>query len=75
MSRLIALNPDLATRLIGDLSMRSFFENLAAQRARRAKAAQIERELSAYSDRDLDDIRVARSDIPAIARGEDVSRG
>lgn len=35
---------------------------------RRARAAQVWRELDAYTDRELADLGLSRSDIPAIAR-------
>ena len=37
---------------------------------RRRNRLRIQRELMAYSDRELADVGVSRSDIPAIARGE-----
>ena len=38
-------------------------------RAQRRKAARIARELHTYTDRELADLRLSRSDIPAIASG------
>ena len=39
------------------------------QRAvRRARAAQVRRELDAYTDRELADLGLSRSDIPGLAR-------
>jgi uncharacterized protein YjiS (DUF1127 family) len=41
---------------------------LEAARAERRELRRIRRELAAYDDRDLDDLGIRRSDIPALAR-------
>ncbi len=43
---------------------------LRTEEAKRANQTRIHRELMAYSDAELQDIGVCRSDIPVIARGE-----
>ncbi len=44
-------------------------ERLAAYRAEQAHRSLIARELAAYSDRDLCDLGISRSDVPAIVNG------
>lgn len=48
--------------------LREIATGLRAARARRAEAARVRRELASYSDRELADLGISRSDIDAIAR-------
>lgn len=43
-------------------------EHWRHEKARRASAAQVRRELEAHTDRELADLGLSRADIPAIAR-------
>jgi uncharacterized protein YjiS (DUF1127 family) len=44
-------------------------QRLAGWRQARRERAQMTRELLSYSDRELDDLAISRSDIPAIVAG------
>ena len=46
------------------------FERIEAWRARRRQAARIAFELNCYSERELADLGLTRSDIPLVARGD-----
>lgn len=47
---------------------------LRAWRRERRHWRRVRRELMAYRDRELDDLGIRRSDIPAVARGREVAR-
>lgn len=51
-------------------SLAGFTSRFNSWRARRADVARLSAELFSYSDRQLCDLGVSRSDIPAIAAGE-----
>lgn len=47
---------------------RRLLDGWRRERQRRARAAQVRRELEAYTDRELADLGLSRADIPGIAR-------
>ena len=52
--------------LVAVRSMRANFRRTLTERRQRAQA---QRELEAYSDRQLQDLGISRADIPAVAAG------
>ena len=51
------------------LSLRGFAESYRAWADRRRRIARVTNELAAYTDRQLADLGLCRSDIPDVARG------
>ncbi len=54
----------------GSLSLVELTNRLRAWNARRNEAARVRVELDGYTDRQLIDLGISRSDIPAVAAGE-----